>query len=138
MERKVAGMKVIVKNIGKPAEVVNLDCKYRNEVAKLISSERITKEYVELVPYKLDMVVDEDGLFKNLPFNFFMEINNSFYPVQMIVGTVVFCHYEWQDPFETELWDFELRDVTEEDIITVNRMLTAEKQRELSERFWKS
>lgn len=55
-------MKVIVKQAGKPAEIVEVDYKYRNEVGKLISDDKITNEYVHIKVNELAMVVDEDDV----------------------------------------------------------------------------
>ena len=119
-------MKVIVKKAGKPAEIVDIDCKYRNELRKLISDEDIIPEYVEIVPQQLGMVVDEDGLPKSLPFNFYLATNNPYFPVQEIVGTVVFFRYKWENPFEKEIYDFEVLDVTEKDIELVEDIVDFE------------
>lgn len=83
-------MKVIVKEVGKKLVVRDIDCKYRNECGDLIEK-NITKEYVTIKDKELYMVVDEDGINKNLSLNFLISTNNPFYPVQIIVGDVVFA-----------------------------------------------
>lgn len=127
-------MKVIVKQVGKPAEIMEVDYKYRNEVGKLID-EGITNEYVHIVQNELAMVVDEDGLPKELPFNFLLSTNSPHYPIQAIVGTVVFCRYQWENPWEKEIYDYELMDVTEQDIERVNELLSVPLQTELGKEF---
>jgi len=128
-------MRVLVKKVGKPAEVVEVDFKYRGECAKLISEDKITSEYVHIIPNELAMIVDEDGLPKQLPLNFFMAMDNPIYPIQAIVGNVVFARYKWENPWEKELWDFELEDITDEDISIVERFFDESKQRRLGVRF---
>lgn len=128
-------MKVIVKRAGEPAEIVEVDCKYRNEVARLISDDKITNEYVHIKVNELAMVVDEDGIAKQLPLNFFLETTNPYYPVQAIVGTVVFCRYQWENPWEKELWDYELRDITEDDVATVNKLFSVDRQMRLRKEY---
>lgn len=128
-------MKVIVKQAGKPAEITEVDFKYRNEVGKLISDDKITNEYVHIKVNELAMVVDEDGLAKRLPLNFFLETTNPYYPVQAIVGTVVFCRYQYENPFEKEIWDYELRDVDEDDVAAVNKILDGATQMKLRKEY---
>lgn len=128
-------MKVIVKQVGEPAKIVEVDYKYRNECGRLISTEEITNEYVGIVDRELSMVVDEDGLCKELPHNFLMEMNNPMYPLQSIVGTVVFFHYKWENPWEKDLWDFELMDVTDSDLTIVEKLTGRAKQIELEVRY---
>ena len=97
-------MKVIVKEPGRMAKVVDVDARYRCDVSGLIEK-GITREYVHIKPNELDMMVDEDGLMKQLPLNFFLECSSPFFPVQAIVGTVVFCRYKWENPWEKEILD---------------------------------
>ena len=127
-------MKVIVKEPGKRMEVVDVDAKYRCDVSSLIE-EGITREYVHIKPNELDMMVDEDGLMKQLPLNFFLDFDSVAFPIQAIVGTVVFCRYKWENPWEKEIYDFELQDVTEADIETVRKLLDTELQFSLQMRF---
>lgn len=128
-------MKVIVKEPGNTPKIVDISAKYRNEAGKLISDDRITNEYVHIKVNELAMIVDEEGLVKRLPLNFFMECNSAVYPVQPIVGTVVFCRYKWENPYYKELWDYELMDVTDDDLILVNQMLAPDVQSTLQGRF---
>ena len=128
-------MKVIVKKVGNSPEIVDVDFRYRGECAALLDGDGITAEYVTVIDRELSMMVDEEGLIKGLPLNFFVEMNNPFYPVQAIVGTVVFCRFRWENPWEKELWDFELLDVTEGDLQVVEQMLNREDQVALKARY---
>lgn len=97
-------MKVMVKEVGKPLAVVDTKEKYFGDFARSYLGKDITVE------------VDEDGLAKQLPLNFLMSMQNPIYPVQYIVGTVVFARCKPCNPYEEEIWDFEVTDVTEKDI----------------------
>lgn len=127
-------MKVIVKKPNEPAEFVDVEFKYRGECASLISNEGITTEFVGIAD-GFAMMVDEDGLPKQLPFNFFINTNSLFFPVQVIVGTVVFCRFQWEDAWQKELWDYELRDATEDDMAAVERMMDGRLQEDLKWRY---
>ena len=59
-----------------------------------------------------------------LPLNFLMSMQNPVYPVQYIVGTVVFARCKPCNPYEEEIWDFEVADVTEEDIKQIEGYLS--------------
>lgn len=128
-------MKVIVKEVGKKLVVRDIDCKYRNECGDLIEK-NITKEYVTIKDKELYMVVDEDGINKNLSLNFLISTNNPFYPVQIIVGDVVFCRIKWENPLEKELYDFEVANITEEDLKEVAELLDVKYQRELATKYF--
>lgn len=64
----------------------------------------------------MKIMVKEVGKMKQLPLSFLMSMQNPIYPVQYIVGTVVFTRCKTCNPYEEEIWDFEVTDVTEEDI----------------------
>lgn len=68
------------------------------------------------------MVVDEDGLRKRLPVNFYMPFEGSPYPVQMVVGDVVFIRNKKVD-YIGEIPDWEVIDVTQADIDGINNLL---------------
>ena len=123
-------MKVIVKAPGEMARVVNFNGKYRGEVAALIG-EKVYPEYVQIINNEFCMVVDENGLNKRLPHNFFVEMQSAFWPIQSICGTAVFCRYKWENPYEKELWDYELMDVLPSDVDMINRFLDVQYQNKL-------
>ena len=109
-------MKIMVKEVGKPLAVVDTKEKYFGDCVRSYLGKDITVERVYLDGTEFMMGVDEDGLMKQLPLNFLMSIHNPIYPVQYIVGTVVFARCKPCNPYEEEIWDFEVTDVTEEDI----------------------
>lgn len=109
-------MKIMVKEVGKPLAVVDTKEKYSGDCVRSYLGKDITVERVYLDGMEFMMGVDEDGLVKQLPLNFLMSMQNPIYPVQYIVGTVVFARCKPCNPYEEEIWDFEVTDVTEEDI----------------------
>ena len=106
----------MVKEVGKPLAVVDTKEKYFGDCVRSYLGKDITVERVYLDGTEFMMGVDEDGLMKQLPLNFLMSMQNPIYPVQYIVGTVVFARCKPCNPYEEEIWDFEVTDVTEEDI----------------------
>jgi len=120
---------VIVKFPGKPVEVKSVDAKYRVDCKSLILGDGDTLQFVEM-PMRIGsscfcMMCDEEGLIKGLDFNFYLpmeETGRGMIRVDKIVGNVVFMRYRWENPYEKELWDFCLEDVTEQDIATVKKM----------------
>ena len=65
-----------------------------SEMAKIVGGgERVTLDRVHFTanPYELTMYVDDNGLLKELPLNFYLETDNYYYPVQAIVGTACFA-----------------------------------------------
>lgn len=109
-------MKIMVKEVGKPLAVVDTKEKYFGDCVRSYLGKDITVERVYLDGMEFMMGVDEDGLVKQLPLNFLMSMQNPIYPVQYIAGTVVFARCKPCNPYEEEIWDFEVTDVTEEDI----------------------
>ena len=117
-------MKIMVKEVGKPLAVVDTKEKYFGDCVRSYLGKDITVERVYLDGMEFMMGVDEDGLVKQLPLNFLMSMQNPIYPVQYIVGTVVFARCKPCNPYEEEIWDFEVTDVTEEDIKRIEGYLT--------------
>ena len=133
-------MKVMVKKVGCPLEVVETNEKYFGDCVRSFLGENITVERVYMGgknPFEFIMGVDEDGLPKQLPLNFLMEMNNPHYPVQLIVGTVVFVRCKPCNPYEEEIWDYEVADITDSDKEKVEKWLDREYQSRLMVAFAK-
>lgn len=114
-------MIVAIKDVGKDIEFKEIgDVKYRSDVFK----EVIKDAYLESVtiydnPQEasfLAMLVDEDGLLKELPTNFYLELDNPLFPIQKIVGKVMFVRVKKLSLLE-ETYDYEVIDLTEGDKI---------------------
>lgn len=124
-------MKVMVKKVGCPLEVVETNEQYFGNCVKSFLGENITVERVYMggeKPFEFIMGVDEDGLPKKLPFNFFMDINNLYSPIQPIVGTAVFVRCKPCNPYEEDIWDYEVDDMTDRDKGIVEHLLSYENQ----------
>ena len=133
-------MKVMVKKVGCPLEVVETNEKYFGDCVRSFLGESITVERVYMGgenPFEFIMGVDEDGLPKQLPLNFLMEMNNPHYPVQLIVGSVVFVRCKPCNPYEEEIWDYEVADITDSDKEKVEKWLDREYQSRLMVAFAK-
>lgn len=117
-------MKVMVKEVGKPLAVVDTKEKYFGDCVRCYLGKDITVERVYLDGMEFIMGVDEDGLMKQLSLNFLMSMPNPIYPIQYIVGTVIFARCKPCNPYEEEIWDFEVTDVTDEDIKRVEEYLS--------------
>lgn len=117
-------MKVIKKSVGKPMEIVETNEKYLMDCGRSFLGHDITIERVYLEGYEFIMLVDEDGLYKELPLNFLMEFpGNPHFPVQAIVGDVYFVRNKKLPPNAGEIWDWEVTDVTKDDIALVEQYL---------------
>ena len=82
-------MKAIKKEVNNPCEVIDIDCRYVCDVIKAVPE----LGYIERVPMENNILLlaDEEGHIKGLPHNFFLSFPNSkHFPVQDIIGTVVF------------------------------------------------
>lgn len=119
--------KIMVKEPGRKARIINFDGKYRDEVRKFIGKDA-TLESVGIKRESescLEMMVDEDGKIIGLEPNFFLPLRG--WGVDTIVGPVVFLRRN-NPSFEEEIWDFELEDLTEKDIALLQYVLSTEGQ----------
>lgn len=130
-------MKILKKSVGKELEIVNTEEKYLMDCAREHFGKEVTMERVYLGGFEFILVVDEDGLSKQLPLNFIMDFSSmeKVFPVQPIVGDAIFVRCKPCNPYEEELWDFEVTDVTEEDFERLRQMLTFDSQSRLFQRF---
>lgn len=114
--------KIILKESSSPTLlIINTNKKYRGDIKELINAELI--EIVRLDDSGLCLLVDEDGYGKDLPHNFFLSFGNSVYPIQTIIGDVVFARLKPLDYSNGEPWDYELESLTESDIQTIKQIL---------------
>lgn len=117
---------------------------YRGNVARKHFGENITIQYVPLVCDEygtLWIAVDEDGLGKRLPLNFFLgevdekkfleTFTKKFYPVQAIVGDVLFVRTKNYNLLEEEIYDFEIVGLTNEDKQYIEKLLSEDVQARL-------
>ena len=135
-------MKVLLKKVGCPLEVVDTNKKYFGDCVRSFLGEHITIERVYMGEafgganqFEFIMGVDEDGLPLQLPLNFLMRFNNPFYPIQTIVGDVVFVRCKPCDPYEKEIWDYEVTDVTDSDKEKIEAILSPLEQKRMAMEF---
>lgn len=106
-----AKCRVLKKEPGQAPEVVEVDATYLCDLKKIFFEERITMERVPLNRERTFwMLVDEDGLSKRLPRNFLLATENSYFPVEKIVGTAVFVKSKFADVWE-DIYDYEVSDL---------------------------
>lgn len=128
--------RILVKRVGCDLQEVSLpgdEIVYRDDAMKRFINTEYRVEYVPLTPDGLFcLAVDEDGLHKNLEQNFLLKMNSPYWPIQKIVGTAVFVR---RKPVEHcgEIWDYEVTDLTDEDIDLANSIIHERNQVE-----WKS
>lgn len=127
--------KVAVKYPGKPLEIVEIESQYRTDVKSLITKDDDTILQFVIMKQTGDRVFcfacDEEGLYKDLPLNFEMLTqsgNTSF--LSRVVGTVVFLVYELEDVYNQEIYDFEIRDITDKDIELAEHLLNEKTQKQ--------
>lgn len=125
--------KVAVKRVGKPIEIIETDTRYRTDFAKSVINNYA--EYIQMQDGWLFCCADEEGLIKNLPVNFLMEMQSTAFPLQKITGDVVFVRCKPVDYMHEEVYDLEIEDLTESDISLINSLLSENQQAELKSRF---
>lgn len=129
-------MKIAIKEPGKALLFLETNEKYqRNCVKKQLGENR----YPEFVPLNkngtLSVGVTDDGLLRKLPLNFYISCSNPYFPIQKMVGTVVFTKIKPIEQKAEEIYDYEVTDLTDEDILIIETLLSDEKQKEL-ERYY--
>lgn len=129
MEHKIA-----IKNIGSPVSFENTSLKYRCDLKKVIGCENIP-EMVE-ISNGLFLLADEEGRMKNLKHNFFAFMPHHSTQFQTITGNAVFARFKPVNGL-TEIYDYELDDLTQQDVDFINCLLVEELQNILKERFIK-
>ena len=132
--------KIAIKRPGCSLEPLSFDGTYRCDVKPLLNgkAEGTTLEYVMLRQTPdgrcLCMVCDENGRYKQLPYNFSMITksgNHKF--LSTIVGTVVFVCYRWEDVWAKEIYDFELLDLNNDELSIINTILADQYQQRVKE-----
>lgn len=122
-------MKIAIKHPGISLELDDTPHVYRAEAVAQVLGKKATQCPVWLDSEKtLAFVCDENATFKQQPVNFFIEVPNIFAPVQTIVGDVVFVRTKPCDPATEEIWDYEVEDLRDTDILLINYLLDDGKQ----------
>lgn len=130
--------KIARKKVGMQLELLNVNDKYRIDCSKKVLGLDLQKDYVEFVPLErtcsLFIGVDESGLQKDLSTNFLLSMNNPHFPIQKMVGDVVFVRIK-QPESPGEIYDYEIVDLTSNDIILINKILDIHYQGYLKSKF---
>lgn len=112
-------MKIGIKRPTKQLEIIETTKKYRGELMPLIIKGDSVFNRMEPVYLSQDrllmMLADEAGHPKGLPHNFMLKTTNPYFPVQEIVGSVLFVRIKQPD-YTEEIWDYEIDELTDEDI----------------------
>ncbi len=130
-------MKIAVKEVGKELRIEERDIRYRGELFEDVVKDAYLEEVIlfndEAENSYLSLLVDEDGLPKELDTNFYIRMNNPFFPLQRIVGTAVICRIKKIEgnPYEENIKDFEVTDLLDKDIELLNTFLGEKVQSEL-------
>ena len=132
--------KIAIKRPGCSLEPLSFDGTYRCDVKPLLNgkAEGTTLEYVMLRQTPdgrcLCMVCDENGRYKQLPYNFSMITKSGSYKfLSQIVGTVVFVCYRWEDVWAKEIYDFELLDLNDDELSIINTIFADQYQQRVKE-----
>lgn len=127
-------MRVIVKEPNEDFRVVSTDIKYVGDLKSLIG----TNFYPETVYLGgntgLYFCADEDGYPKGSEFNIFLPTLSYDYPVQRLVGTIVFYRVKPID-YCGEIYDYEVGDLSDCDISVIADLLQSENQKQLKKEF---
>ena len=117
-------MRIAIKKVGEDLQILETTEKYQRKCVKSFLGENRCPEFVYLNNNKtLSVGVTEDGLLRNLPLNFYMSVNNSYFPVQKMVGTVVFTRVKPLNYDGEEIWDYEIEDLTDKDLELIEKIL---------------
>ena len=124
-------MKIAIKKVNKPIEIIETTKKYRGDCVKEYINN--TADYVHLNSF-LSVAVDEEGLPKELPTNFLIKTKNTHFPIQKMVGTAVFTRIK---PItgEGEIWDYEIDELKDDDIKMIEILTNEKYQEKLKESF---
>lgn len=126
-------MRIAVKEVGKDLVILDTKQKYITNCAKDYIGQDEYPERVHLGP-QLGIYVNEDGLRKELPVNFLLETTSPYWPIQKMVGTVVFVRTKPVDPWK-EIYDYEVDDLTNWDIERIRHLISEDTQTRLNSRF---
>ena len=128
---------ILVKEPGKPAEVRTTDAFYLCDLKGLFpGGSSFTMERVSLnKEHTFWMLVDEDGLAKELPLNFLMPMDHAYFPIQKIVGTAVFVRTKPADVWNEEIYDYEVANLPENQAQAIQGIFSEDTQAQLHGKF---
>lgn len=126
--------KIIVKKPGSPTlEEIETELVYRGDLKEYVGGDPV--EMVQISNDGLSLLVDENGMFKRLPHNFFLSFDNTDIPIQTIIGNAVFARFKPLDYSNGDPWDYELCSLTDKDIEVIKNILREDLQETLKKQF---
>ena len=124
---------IVIKRVNESKEVLNIEKRYVGDLKEYVNAD-FYPESVELSSKGLFCCVDEDGYPKNLDFNIFIPTLNPNYPIQRLVGNVVFYRLKPVN-YSGEIYDYEIGDLTEKDYEIINKILSENEQKRYEKMF---
>ena len=130
--------RIVYKAPGHAPKVMHIDAKYKCHLKNLVANADII-EHVPMIPAVVEespiqICVDEDGHPKGLPFNFYIPVQSTFFPIQMIVGVAVFAKFKPLNIYEDD-YDYQLDSLSDTEIKLINEFLDSGNQAVLEKEF---
>ena len=131
-------MRIVVKEPKEDIKIIETTKQYRTECVKEIIGEKYYLEYITVTAdeeHMLSLAVIEDGLMRELPPNILISTTSPIFPIQILVGPVVFVKTKYENAYIKDIWDFEVEDITDEDLELIKQMTDFKTQEVLFEAF---
>ena len=128
--------RILKKEPGKEIEPLMVEATYLCDVGREIFGSEVYVEQVAMnKEHTMWILIDEDGLSKNLPLNFLLPTVSEHFPIQKIVGTAVFVSSKYCDIFAQKIYDYEVCDLAPQLERTARSIVSDCIQKSLSECF---
>ena len=124
---------IVIKRVNASKEVLNIEKRYVGDLKEYLNAD-FYPESVELSSKGLFCCVDEDGYPKNLDFNIFIPTLSPNFPIQRLVGNVVFYRLKPVN-YSGEIYDYEIGELTEKDLEIINKILSEDEQKRYNKMF---
>ena len=124
---------IVIKKVKENKEVISTDKRYVGDLKEYLNAD-FYPESVELSSKGLFCCVDEDGYPKNLDFNIFIPTLSPDFPIQRLVGNVVFYRVKPVN-YSGEICDYEIGELTEKDLEIINKILSEDEQKRYNKMF---
>lgn len=124
---------IVIKKVKENKEVISTDKRYVGDLKEYLNAD-FYPESVELSSKGLFCCVDEDGYPKNLDFNIFIPTLSPDFPIQRLVGNVVFYRVKPVN-YSGEIYDYEIGELTEKDLEIINKILSEDEQKRYNKMF---
>lgn len=118
-------MKIVVKEPGKPLEIKETSEQYMTDCGKLFIPNGDIRRFV--LYDTVCFLYDDEACYKNLETCFYLFSPALVFPIREIKGTIVFCRLKPVSPFVSEIVDYEIDDLTQEDIMNITEILSIDR-----------